>query len=78
MALYKRNAHPNRFVGIMRGLYDPLGFTKGYNFAFFLIFAGAMFGFELASTPKMDVTGYWLTHVLPSEPVSFSSEIWEE
>jgi len=35
----------NAFVRVMRKLYNPLGFTKGYNFILFFNFGGAMIGF---------------------------------
>ncbi|KAK2058673.1 hypothetical protein LY76DRAFT_593072 [Colletotrichum caudatum] len=38
----------NRFVASMRKLYNPLGFSKGYNFVLFFIFSGALMGFTLA------------------------------
>ncbi|KAF6808531.1 hypothetical protein CSOJ01_07480 [Colletotrichum sojae] len=43
--------HPpaNAFVAVVRKVYNPLGFTKGYNFVLFFIFFGAMMGFTLAS-----------------------------
>lgn len=38
----------NRFVAAARKVYNPVGFTKGYNFTLFFIFAGALVGFTLA------------------------------
>ncbi|KAK4039666.1 hypothetical protein C8A01DRAFT_46923 [Parachaetomium inaequale] len=38
----------NAFVAVARKVYNPVGFTKGYNFVLFFIFAGAMTGFSLA------------------------------
>ncbi|KAK1996604.1 hypothetical protein LX36DRAFT_658448 [Colletotrichum falcatum] len=38
----------NRFVAAARKLYNPLGFSKGYNFVLFFIFFGALMGFTLA------------------------------
>lgn len=38
----------NGFVGVARKVYHPIGFTKGYNFVLFFIFAGALMGFTLA------------------------------
>ena len=52
MTLYKHSEHPNAFVALLRRLYNPLGFHKGYNFTLFFILAGALFGFALASSPK--------------------------
>ncbi|SPQ26324.1 5557d668-eaed-47d8-b611-5f358e83b5df [Thermothielavioides terrestris] len=38
----------NRFVAMARRVYNPIGFSKGYNFVLFFIFAGALVGFTLA------------------------------
>ncbi|KAF4436111.1 hypothetical protein FACUT_6683 [Fusarium acutatum] len=38
----------NTFVAKARKVYNPIGFSKGYNFILWCIFAGAMFGFALA------------------------------
>ncbi|KAJ5704668.1 hypothetical protein N7536_000357 [Penicillium majusculum] len=42
--------HPpaNAFVKVARPIYNPIGFTKGYNFVLYFIFAGAIVGFCLA------------------------------
>lgn len=47
----------NGFVSGMRKLYNPIGFSKGYNFTLFFIFAGGMMGFCLFSAPNIDVKG---------------------
>lgn len=44
----------NGFVAGLRKLYNPIGFSKGYNFTLFFIFAGGMMGFCIYSTPKID------------------------
>ncbi|KOS36560.1 hypothetical protein ACN38_g12692 [Penicillium nordicum] len=38
----------NTFVKVARRIYNPIGFTKGYNFVLYFIFAGALLGFCLA------------------------------
>ncbi|KAF5660763.1 hypothetical protein FDENT_13670 [Fusarium denticulatum] len=38
----------NTFVAKARKVYNPIGFSKGYNFILWFVFAGAMFGFALA------------------------------
>jgi hypothetical protein len=38
----------NAFVAFARKVYNPIGFTKGYNFILFFIFSGALTGFCLA------------------------------
>jgi hypothetical protein len=35
-------------VAAARKVYNPIGFSKGYNFVLFFIFSGAFFGFSLA------------------------------
>jgi len=47
----------NAFVKVMRKLYNPIGFTKGYNFTLFFIFAGAMVGFTLARFQYLSYNG---------------------
>ncbi|KAL3424405.1 hypothetical protein PVAG01_03686 [Phlyctema vagabunda] len=49
--------HPGKFVAFMRKIYRPLGFQKGYNFPLWFIFAGAMFGFSLARSSYMNISG---------------------
>ncbi|KZL80645.1 hypothetical protein CI238_08311, partial [Colletotrichum incanum] len=38
----------NGFVAATRRVYNPLGFSKGYNFVLFFVFFGALMGFTLA------------------------------
>jgi uncharacterized membrane protein len=38
----------NRFVAAARKVYNPIGFSKGYNFVLFSIFSGVFFAFSLA------------------------------
>jgi hypothetical protein len=38
----------NTFVAAARKIYNPLGFSKGYNFVLYFVFAGALLGFTLA------------------------------
>ncbi|KAF2642175.1 hypothetical protein P280DRAFT_449706 [Massarina eburnea CBS 473.64] len=38
----------NPFNAFARHIYNPLGFSKAYNFLLWFIFAGALFGFSLA------------------------------
>ncbi|KAH7324299.1 hypothetical protein B0I35DRAFT_387979 [Stachybotrys elegans] len=47
----------NRFVAVARKVYNPIGFTHGYNFIFFFIFGVAMTVFCLYSMPSMNVDG---------------------
>ncbi|KAK6582487.1 hypothetical protein PZA11_004895 [Diplocarpon coronariae] len=55
----------NRFVTVMRRVYKPLGFSKGYNFPLFVIFGGAMLGFTLARFSYLNIAG--------SSPKSFKN-----
>jgi len=41
----------------MRKVYNPIGFSKGYNFTLFFIFAGAMIGFTLARFQYLSFNG---------------------
>ncbi|KXX81407.1 hypothetical protein MMYC01_203077 [Madurella mycetomatis] len=50
-----QNPPPNAFVKFARKVYNPVGFTKGYNFVLFFIFAGAFFGFTLARLHFLDI-----------------------
>lgn len=45
---------PKGFKTTMRKLYNPLGFSRGYNFVLWFIFAGALFGFSLARFMYLD------------------------
>ncbi|KAJ5337194.1 uncharacterized protein N7506_005216 [Penicillium brevicompactum] len=38
----------NAFVATLRRVYNPIGFSKGYNFVLWFIFAGGLLGFVLA------------------------------
>ncbi|KAK4107926.1 hypothetical protein N656DRAFT_784686 [Canariomyces notabilis] len=47
----------NAFVAAARKVYNPIGFSKGYNFVLFFIFAGALMGFTLARLQYLDYYG---------------------
>lgn len=47
----------NAFVAAARKIYNPIGFSKGYNFALFFIFAGALMSFTLARLQFLDYDG---------------------
>ncbi|KAK5653945.1 hypothetical protein OQA88_7870 [Cercophora sp. LCS_1] len=49
----------NGFVAVARKVYNPIGFSKGYNFVLFFIFAGAMMGFVLARLQYIDHYGVY-------------------
>ncbi|KAF2120072.1 hypothetical protein BDV96DRAFT_485793 [Lophiotrema nucula] len=47
----------NSLNATMRKLYNPLGFTRFYNFILWFIFAGALFGFVLARFMYLNFSG---------------------
>lgn len=47
----------NGFVASMRHVYNPIGFSKGYNFILWFIFAGGLMGFVLARMMFIDYGG---------------------
>ncbi|KAL1622151.1 hypothetical protein SLS54_005218 [Diplodia seriata] len=47
----------NRFNAFARRIYNPLGFSKAYNFILFFIFNGALLGFTLARLQYLDFNG---------------------
>ncbi len=47
----------------MRKVYNPIGFSKGYNFVLFVIFAGAMIGFCLARGMFFNFNGIFCSAV---------------
>ncbi|EWZ29793.1 hypothetical protein AU210_012683 [Fusarium oxysporum f. sp. radicis-cucumerinum] len=49
----------NTFVAKARKVYNPIGFSKGYNFILWFIFAGAMFGFALARMMFLNYNGIY-------------------
>lgn len=49
----------NGFVAKARKIYNPIGFSKGYNFVLWFMFAGAMFGFALSRTMFLDYYGVY-------------------
>ncbi|KAK2612260.1 hypothetical protein QQS21_001686 [Conoideocrella luteorostrata] len=64
----------NKFVASMRGLYNPIGFSKGYNFILWFIFSGAMMGFCLARFMYLNYDGVYcspdastMNHAAPGE-----------
>jgi len=47
----------NAFVRIARKVYNPLHFTRGYNFVLFFIFGGALLGFSAARFMYLNLDG---------------------
>ncbi|KAB8226951.1 uncharacterized protein BDW43DRAFT_318226 [Aspergillus alliaceus] len=45
----------NGFVAVVRKIYNPIGFYKGYNFVLWAISAGALLGFSLARLMYLDI-----------------------
>ena len=63
--------HPpkNASNTMARKVYNPLGFSKAYNFILWFIFAGALFGFALARFMYLDFYG----HFCPANPANGNS-----
>lgn len=57
MGVISEKPSGNGFVRAARKLYHPVGFTKGYNFVLWFIFAGALMGFSLSRMPYMNFDG---------------------
>lgn len=53
----EKTREPKRIVQVLRKVYNPIGFSHGYNFTLFFIFGGAWLGFLLARIQYMNVTG---------------------
>ena len=47
----------NGFVTFMRRIYNPLGFSKGYNFVLWFLTLGYLLGFSLARTTYLSFYG---------------------
>ncbi|KAK7413281.1 hypothetical protein QQX98_007869 [Neonectria punicea] len=52
-------APASAFVRAARKVYNPIGFSKGYNFTLWFIFAGALMGFILARLMYLDYSGVY-------------------
>ncbi|KAK5702555.1 hypothetical protein LTR97_003500 [Elasticomyces elasticus] len=76
MTVHTPNPNPNAFVRTARKVYNPAGFTKGYNFVLYFIFAGALLGFELAKLPILDINGYWKKTGPPGEYFWYSKKFY--
>ncbi|KAI0106487.1 hypothetical protein GGR51DRAFT_172309 [Nemania sp. FL0031] len=72
--------HPKKALAAhMRRVYHPIGFSKGYNFVLWCIFAGTFFGFALARLKYLDFWGVFCnpdrqaaTGALPGECYYFT------
>lgn len=49
----------NGFNAWARRIYNPIGFSKAYNFILYFIFAGALFGFALARFMYLNFNGHF-------------------
>lgn len=49
----------NAIVAALRHIYNPIGFSKGYNFVLWFIFAGALLGFVAARIFYVDYDGVY-------------------
>ncbi|KAK3073657.1 hypothetical protein LTR53_004563 [Teratosphaeriaceae sp. CCFEE 6253] len=77
MAVHQPNPTPNAFVRVLRRLYHPLGFKKGYNFTLYFIFTGALLGFCLAKLSILDIDGYWKKTGPPGEYFWYSQTFYK-
>lgn len=55
-----RSKAGQRFLKIYRPVYHAFGFQKGYNFPFYFITVGTLFGFVLARMEYLDFVGTYL------------------
>jgi len=74
MAIYKHNDNPNVVVRILRNLYNPVGFKKGYNAVLAFISLGYILGFCLSQVQKFDVWGYWAINNAPGETWAYTTK----
>lgn len=61
------------WVRTWRKIYHPLGFSKGYNFPLFTIFAGALLGFVLSRLYFYDHDGTFLKSTIPTDALHYTS-----
>jgi hypothetical protein len=47
----------NRHIAMIRRIYNPIGFSKGYNFILWFIFGGALLGFALSRLMYLNIDG---------------------
>ncbi|KAJ6437283.1 microtubule associated protein [Purpureocillium lavendulum] len=66
----------NRFVATMRKIYNPIGFSKGYNFVLWFIFSGAMLGFCLARFMYLNYDGVYCPRGPGVEGAAVPGECW--
>ncbi|KAI9897921.1 hypothetical protein N3K66_007777 [Trichothecium roseum] len=71
----------NCFVAAARHVYNPIGFSKGYNFVLWFVFAGALMGFVLARLMFLDYHGVFCNPdssegAAPGECWSYGSEAY--
>ncbi|KAI9166505.1 hypothetical protein HJFPF1_02611 [Paramyrothecium foliicola] len=76
MAVTSTKPPANGFVRVMRKVYNPVGFSKGYNFVLFFIFAGAFTGFVLARFQYLDYFNIFCGEdgAAPGECFAYSKE----
>lgn len=67
----KPKKQPNVVQRYARMVYNPLGFKKVYNFIFWFIFAGALFGFCWWNIRSIDVKGHWIKDAPPGDDYYF-------
>ncbi|KAM0722440.1 hypothetical protein Q7P37_001881 [Cladosporium fusiforme] len=63
----QKQSRPNAIVRTLRKIYNPLGFSKGYNATLWFILAGAMLGFCLARAPYLAFDTVFKREAAPGE-----------
>lgn len=66
----------NAFVATARKVYNPIGFSRGYNFVLWFIFAGAFLGFILARLQYLNFTGIYCSSDNASGQGALPGECW--
>lgn len=76
MAVTPRRPPANGFVATMRKVYHPIGFSKGYNFILWFIFAGALMGFGLARAMYLNYSGVYCAESSGGGDSAAPGECW--
>lgn len=66
----------NAFVAAARKIYNPVGFSRGYNFILWFIFSGAFIGFILARLQYLNFTGIYCNTDSSSDQAALPGECW--
>lgn len=66
----------NAFVAAARKIYNPVGFSRGYNFILWFIFAGAFLGFILARFQYLNFKGIYCNSSAAAGQGALPGECW--